>query len=185
MASGLHIAFPVSEMVPFVKTGGLADVAGALPKALARLGHRVTVLLPRYAAIPYPAGEFVGSVHVPVDDHTRSAGFYRRDLEEGVRVVFVEHPPFFERPYPYGVGSADYGDNRLRFAFFSRACLEYFRSRGERPDVFHVHDWQTGLLPVYLKSFYWDDPRSTGCPPSSPSITWPIRGTSGATPWAC
>ena len=158
MASGLHIAFPVSEMVPFVKTGGLADVAGALPKALARLGHRVTVLLPRYAAIPYPAGEFVGSVHVPVDDHTRSAGFYRRDLEEGVRVVFVEHPPFFERPYPYGVGSADYGDNRLRFAFFSRACLEYFRSRGERPDVFHVHDWQTGLLPVYLKSFYWDDP---------------------------
>jgi starch synthase len=158
MANGLHIAFPVSEMVPFVKTGGLADVAVALPKALARLGHRVTVLLPRYGTIPYPAGEFVGSVHVPVDDQTRSAGFYRRDLEEGIRVVFVEHPPFFDRPYPYGVGNADYGDNRLRFAFFSRACLEYFRSRGERPDLFHAHDWQTGLLPVYLKSFYWDDP---------------------------
>ncbi len=158
MAEGLHIAFPVSEMVPFVKTGGLADVAAALPKALARLGHRVTVFLPRYGAIPYPAGEFVGSVHVPVDDQSRSAGFYRRDLEPGVRVVFVEHPPFFDRPYPYGVGNADYGDNALRFAFFSRACLEYFRSRGERPDLIHAHDWQTGLVPVYLKAFYGDDP---------------------------
>ncbi|HLA78357.1 MAG TPA: glycogen synthase GlgA [Vicinamibacteria bacterium] len=158
MANGLHVAFPVSESVPFVKTGGLADVAASLPKALARLGHRVTVFLPRYGSVPFPAGEFVGSVHVPVDGQTRSAGFYRRDLQEGVRVIFVEHPPFFDRPSPYGLGNADYSDNHLRFAFFSRACLEYFRSRGERPDLFHAHDWQTGLVPVYLKSFYGDDP---------------------------
>jgi starch synthase len=95
---------------------------------------------------------------VPVDTVHRSAGFYRAGLGKNLEVVFVEHPPFFERPNPYGVGNDDYEDNRLRFAFFSRAAIEYFRSRGERPDVFHAHDWQTGLLPVYLKAFYWDDP---------------------------
>ena len=100
-------------------------------------------------------------------------------LAEACDVVFVEHPPFFDRPYPYGVGNDDYADNRLRFAFFSRAVLEYFRSRGERPDVFHAHDWQTGLVPVYLKSFYWDDPDAAPhAHASSPSTTWPTRGTS-------
>jgi starch synthase len=158
MPDSLHVAFVTSEMTPFIKTGGLADVSAALPKALTRLGHRATVVLPRYGPIPYPAGEFRGSVHVPVDNVNRSAGFYRRELGPGLDVVFVEYPPFFERPYPYGVGNDDYGDNRLRFAFLSRAAIEYFRSRGERPDVFHAHDWQTGLVPVYLKCFYWDDP---------------------------
>jgi starch synthase len=150
----LHVAFVTPEMAPFVKTGGLADISSALPKALGRLGHRVTVILPCYASIPFPPGEFAGSVHVPVDGLSRSAGFYRRRTTEGVEVVFVEYTPFFDRPAPYG----DYGDNRLRFAFLARAALEYFRSRGERPSVFHGHDWQTGLVPVYLKAFYADDP---------------------------
>ena len=154
----LHVAYVTSEMVPFAKTGGLADVAGALPKALARLGHRVTVFLPRYANIAFPPGELRGSVHVPVDTAQRSAGFYRRDLGQGVEVVFIEHPDFYDRPFPYGVGNNDYPDNRVRFAFLCRAGLEYFRSRGERPDVFHAHDWQAGLVPVYLKTFYWADP---------------------------
>jgi starch synthase len=158
MPDNLHIAFAAPEMVPYIKTGGLADVCAALPKALGRLGHRVTVFVPRYGAIPFPAGELVGSVHVPVDGVPRSTGFYRRASGRGVEVVFVEHPPFFDRPAPYGENNRDYPDNGLRFAFFARACLEYFRSRGERPDVFHAHDWQTGLLPVYLKAFYWDDP---------------------------
>lgn len=158
MPSPLHIAFAASEMVPYMKTGGLGDVVGALPKALVRLGHRVTAFLPRYGPIAFPPGQFLGSVHVPVDSVHRSAGFYRVTTADGVDVVFVEHPSFFERPFPYGEGNADYGDNRLRFAFFARAVCEFFRSRGERPDVFHAHDWQAGLLPVYLKAFYWDDP---------------------------
>ena len=158
MADSLHIAFAAPEMVPYIKTGGLADVCAALPKALGRLGHRVTVFVPRYGPIGFPPGELVGSVHVPVDAVPRSAGFYRREHAPGVEVVFVEHPPFFDRPTPYGENNRDYPDNGLRFAFFARACLEYFRARGERPDVFHAHDWQTGLLPVYLKAFYWDDP---------------------------
>jgi starch synthase len=158
MASPLHVAFVTSEAVPFMKTGGLGDVGAALPKALGRLGHRVTVFLPRYAPIAFPPGAFAGSVHVPVDAVHRSAGFYRRELAPNVEIVFVEHPPFFDRPNAYGAGSRDYEDNRLRFAFLARASIEYFRSRGERPHVFHSHDWQGGLVPVYLKTFYWDDP---------------------------
>ena len=150
----LHVAFVTPEMGPYVKTGGLADVSAALPKALVRLGHRVTVVLPRYRGIAFPPGEFAGSVHVPVDGIARSAGFYRTRSAAGVEVVFVEYPPFYDRDAIY----ADYGDNRLRFAFLARAAVEYFRSRGERPSVFHAHDWQTGLVPVYLKAFYWEDP---------------------------
>jgi starch synthase len=150
----LHVAFVTPEMGPYVKTGGLADVSAALPKALVRLGHRVSVVLPRYRTVAFPPGEFAGSVHVPVDGMARSAGFYRTRTPAGVEVVFVEYPPFYDRDVVYG----DYGDNRLRFAFLPRAAVEYFRSRGERPSVFHAHDWQTGLLPVYLKAFYWADP---------------------------
>ena len=158
-ARRLHIGFVTSELAPYVKTGGLADVSAALPKALAKAGHKVTVFVPRYGAIPFPPGEFAGSVHVPVDDVHRSAGFYRQSLGRGVTVVFVEHPPFFDRPFLYGTpDGGEYGDSRLRFAFFVRAAIEHFRSRGERPDVFHANDWHTGLLPVYLKSFYWSDP---------------------------
>ena len=153
MADTLHVAYVTPEMVPFAKTGGLADVSAALPKALVRLGHRVTVLLPRYASIPSPPGELVGSVHIPIDGVARSAGFHRTRTAAGVEVVFVEHPPFFDRAEPYG-----WDDDRLRFAFLARSALEYFRSRGERPGVFHAHDWQTGLVPVFLKTLYWDDP---------------------------
>jgi starch synthase len=154
LPDSLHVAFVTPEMAPYVKSGGLADISAALPKALVRMGHRVTVILPRYAAIPFPPGEFAGAVHVPLDGTARSAGFYRTRTEAGVEVVFVEYPPFYDRPQLYG----DYDDNRLRFAFLARAALEHFRSRGERPSVFHAHEWQTGLVPVYLKAFYWDDP---------------------------
>jgi starch synthase len=145
-------------MAPYAKTGGLADVSAALPKALAARGHEVTCFLPRYGTIPFPPGRFIGSVHVPVDAIPRSAGFYETELQPGLRVIFVEHPPFFDRQGIYGDFGGDFGDNEFRFAFFCRAVLEFCRSRGYRPDVFHAHDWQTGLLPVYLKAFYGDDP---------------------------
>lgn len=153
MLGPLHVAYVTPEMVPFLKTGGLADVSAALPKALCRLGHRVTVVLPRYGSIPFPAGELVGSAEIPLGGSARSVGYHLTRTEEGVEVVFVEHPPFFDRPEPYG-----WGDDHLRFALLARAALEYFRARGERPDVFHAHDWQAGLVPVSLKALYWDDP---------------------------
>jgi len=158
MNDSLHVAFVASEMAPFVKTGGLADVIGALPKALAALGHRVTVFLPRYGSVPFPPGQFLGSADVPLHGGARTAGYFEHFPGERVRVVFVDHPPFFGRPNPYGDALGDYADNRLRFAFFARAVLEYFKTRGERPDVFHAHDWQAGLLPVYLKSYFVTDP---------------------------
>jgi starch synthase len=156
MKRPLHIAHVTSEMAPFVKTGGLADVSAALPKALARLGHRVTVIVPLYRGIRTRGMELRGSVHVPLAGEPRSATFYATHAGE-VEVVFVEHAPFFDRPFPYGVASDDYPDNHLRFAFFARAAIEYFRSRGLRPDVFNAHDWQTGLVPVYLKTHYLED----------------------------
>src|SRR5688500_2046619 len=124
----LHVAFVSAELAPYVKTGGLADVSAALPKALARAGHKVTVFLPRYGAIPYPPGAFAGSVHVPLAAIPRRAGFYRKSLGRGLSGVFVEHPPFFDRPGgPYGTAEGEYPDSALRFAFFSRAAIEYFR----------------------------------------------------------
>jgi starch synthase len=154
LPDSLHVAFVTPEMAPYVKSGGLADFSAGLPKALVRTGHHVTVVLPRYASIPFPPGESAGSADVPVDGTARGAGFYRTRTGGGVEVVFVEYPPFYGRPAMYG----DYEDNRLRFAFLSRAALEYFRSRGQRPSVIHAHDWQTGLVPVYLETLYADDP---------------------------
>jgi starch synthase len=156
----LHVAFVTPEMAPYVKSGGLADYSAGLPKALVRMGHRVTVILPRYAGVPFPPGDADGAAEVRVDGEARTAGFYRARTREGVDVVFVEHPPFYDRRSVYGEP-----DDRLRFAFLSRASIEYFRARGERPSLFHAHDWQTGLVPVYLKAVYRGD-RAVGGMPS-------------------
>lgn len=157
--SSLHIALVSAEVTPFVKTGGLGDIAGALPKALARLGHRVTIVLPRYRSIKLPDGEWEGSGDVRVDRAGRPAGYFRAKTSSGVDTVFVDHAAFFDREgSPYGGAGGAFGDNHLRFAFLSRAAIEYFRMRKQRPDVFHANDWHTGLLPVYLKAMYWSDP---------------------------
>jgi starch synthase len=153
----LHVAHVTSEIAPYVKTGGLADVSAALPKALAQLGHRVTVVAPLYREIERKGMKRRGSVRVPLDGAERNATFYATEAD-GVEIVFIEHAPFFDRPFPYGVGSRDYPDNDVRFAFLSRAALEFFRTRAQRPDVLHAHDWQTALVPVYMKTHYWTDP---------------------------
>ncbi len=133
MPEPLRIAYVTSEMVPFAKTGGLADVSAALPKALGRLGHEVTVFLPRYGAIAFPPGKHQGSVHVPVDNVNRSAGFYRKDLGGGVSVVFLEHPPLFDRRTlgRLGLDEADLAADVARErAELGRRALRY---RGGRP----------------------------------------------------
>jgi starch synthase len=86
----------------------------------------------------------------------RSIGYFERVLADGVRVVFIEHGALYDRPSrsPYGDHHGDFGDNRVRFAVLAAAAIEFFRGRGDRPDVFHAHDWQAGLVPVYLKSVY-------------------------------
>lgn len=146
-----------SEALPFSKTGGLADVLGALPLALARLGHRVTVVLPRYRGVETHGSAMI--VQVPFGGAPPGTRLIEQRLTEGVRVVFVDRPDLYDRESIYGAGGSDYPDNARRFGFLARASLEYARQHEERFDVLHAHDWQTGLAPVYLRTLYRNDVR--------------------------
>ena len=153
----LRILMVASEAVPYAKTGGLADVAAALPKALGALGHDVTVVMPRYRGIPV-AGVPVASYPVEMGGHVYQADVFVQHTSPGVRVALVDHPSFFDRDALYGLGSHDYSDNPRRFAFLCLAALEFARLEGVPVDVVHAHDWQGGLTPVYLKTRYAADP---------------------------
>jgi len=154
----MNIAFAASEGVPFSKTGGLADVVGALPRALAALGHQVTVYLPRYrqTKLSDPA-IVVRSVTVPFDDEYRFASVVSGGIQNGVKFYFVEYSAYFDREALYGAPAGDYPDNAERFALFSRTVLEASKILGV-PQVFHCHDWQSALIPVLLRTVYSDDP---------------------------
>mgnify|MGYP001249732568 CR=1 FL=1 len=142
----MKIVFAASEVAPFSKTGGLADVAAALPDALARRGHEVMVITPLYGSIdrrhhgiwPTPVRVFDTPVH-------------ERILESGVRVIFIEHGGFFDRPGYYGDAGGDYPDNAHRFTFFSRRLLPVADALGFGPvDILHLNDWQTGIAALEL-----------------------------------
>jgi starch synthase len=154
----MNIAFAASEGVPFSKTGGLADVVGALPRALAGLGHQVSVYLPRYrqTKLSDPA-TVVRSITVPFDDEYRFPSVVSGGTQGGVRFYFIEYPSYFDRDALYGTPAGDYPDNAERFALFSRAVLEASKILGA-PHVFHCHDWQSALIPVLLRTTYADDP---------------------------
>jgi starch synthase len=154
----MHIAFAASEGVPFSKTGGLADVVGALPRSLAIQGHQITVYLPRYRQTKLTDPKtIVSSITVPFDDHYRFCSVVAGGEHNGVRYYFVDYPPFFDREALYGTAIGDYPDNAERFALFSRAVIEASKIIGP-PDVFHCHDWQTALIPVLLRTLYARDP---------------------------
>ncbi len=153
----LRIFMVASEAVPFAKTGGLADVVAALPKALGALGHDVTVVIPRYRGIAV-SGEPGTAFDVEMGGHHYHTDVYLQESSPGVRVALVDHPAFFDRDALYGLGSHDYGDNPRRFAFLSLAALEFARLEGRPVDIVHAHDWQAGLVPVYLKTRYANDP---------------------------
>jgi starch synthase len=151
----MRILMAASEAVPFAKTGGLADVLGALPRALGRLGHHVDVVIPRYRGIA--AGEPVGRVRVPLGGQVTDAEIHVTTAGS-VRTAFVGHPGYFDRDYLYGTGGHDFADNAERFAFFSRAVLEWAATE-PRYDVVHAHDWQAGLVPVLLRTSFADHER--------------------------
>src|ERR1700689_5336004 len=154
----MHIAFVASEGVPFSKTGGLADVVGALPRALAALGHQVSLYLPRYrqTKLADPA-TVVRSITVPFDDKYRFASVVTGGSHSGVRFYFVEYPEFFDRDGLYGTPAGDYPDNAERFALLCRTVLESSKILGV-PHIFHCHDWQSALVPVLLRTIYAEDP---------------------------
>jgi starch synthase len=154
----MHIGFVASEAVPFSKTGGLADVVGALPKALAGLGHQVSVYLPRYRQTKLTDPQtVVRSITVPFDDHYRFCSVLTGGNHSGVRFYFVDYPAYFDREALYGISAGDYPDNAERFALFSRAVIEASKILGV-PHVFHCHDWQSALVPVMLRTLYAEDP---------------------------
>ncbi|MDE3105567.1 MAG: glycogen synthase GlgA [Acidobacteriota bacterium] len=156
----MYIVFASSECTPWAKTGGLADVVGALPSALVRLGHRVSTFLPYYRqvakAVPNPP-VVLQSVTVPFNYYNRFVRILDGGVRDGVQHYFVDCPEMFDRETLYGPPSGDYWDNAERFGLLSRAVIEACKIMGV-PDVFHVHDWQTAMLAVLLRSTYFFDP---------------------------
>lgn len=156
----LRVLFVASEVTPFKKTGGLADVVGALPKALAERGIDVRVVAPLYGGIDWNSLEQLdGSLNVPMYSGVARAGVRRGRLPGSqVPVYFLEHRHYYDRHFVYGPPGEAYGDNLERFAFLSRASLELCYALGFLPDVVHAHDWQTALVPAYLNTLEWGKP---------------------------
>jgi starch synthase len=150
-----------SEAAPFAKTGGLADVVGSLPAALRAFGDEVAVVIPRYGSIDLKDARRVWdnlAVHFGPDAYPVS--IYRAPAEHPV--YLVDCPPLFDRMGFYGESGTDYPDNHIRFAVFCRAALSVARFLF-RTDIFHCHDWQTGLVPAYLRTTFARDPTFLGC----------------------
>ncbi len=159
----LNLLIAASEAIPYAKTGGLADVAGALPIELAKRGHNVVLLLPRYQCLSDSGRVFRpiahitvptprGMIEVPIEEDVVAVGLGGQQ----VRVWAIRRDVLFDRPGLYGDQEGDYPDNLERFAFFCRAVIEtiaYLRTTLHwKPDLLHLHDWQTALCAVYLKS---------------------------------
>jgi starch synthase len=144
--------------VPFAKTGGLADVAGALPVELARLGHQATVFLPAYRQV-WQAGPPITPTEItfdiPIGSKIVKGRLLKSSLPDGnMPVYLVQQDDYFNRPELYRERGEDYKDNCERFVFFCRAVMESIRQLGAKVDVLHCNDWQTGLIPAYLKIEY-------------------------------
>lgn len=134
----MKIVFAASEVVGFAKTGGLADVTGALPPALEKAGQEVIVVMPRYQCID------LNKVN-PI-------------IGQNIRVYFIESGRYFNREGLYGDKKGDYADNLERFSYFCRKALELIRKISFKPDIIHLHDWQAALIPLYLKAQYSAEP---------------------------
>ena len=161
MARPLKILFVSSEVHPFAKTGGLGDVSGALPLALKQQGHDVRVILPKYRCVSQskrsiqPLGL---TVAVPIGLEVKHGELHEGSLNRTVPVYFVDQGSYFDREGLYGDLDEDFTDNAERFIFFDRAVLEACKVLDFQPDIIHCNDWQTGLIPCYLKTTFADDP---------------------------
>jgi len=152
----VRILFVASEGLPFSKTGGLADVVEALPKALVAQGREVAVLLPRYRGTKTTA-VVMPSLTIPLGARLRFPAIAEGASQSGVRYFFVDDPAYFDRDGLYGGSAGDYPDNAERYSEFCRAAIEIAKHVWP-PDVIHCHDWQTGLVPLLLRTSYADDP---------------------------
>ncbi len=150
----MNILFASSEVVPFSKTGGLADVAGALPPALAAAGNQVTVITPRYGFIDpvkfkLRALPDTMSLHIGLESYHVS--FFEGSLDHKVKVIFTDCPPLFGRDKPYGTSAGDYPDNGIRFGLFAKAIAEWADRAATPFNILHLNDWQTAMAPLFLR----------------------------------
>lgn len=146
----MKIFYIAAEATPFVKTGGLADVAGSLPKAFAKKGEDVSVVIPLYGQIPFEYKEkmeYIGAYFVDLDWRRQHVGVFKLE-KDGVKFYFIDNEFYFNRNSLYG--QIDDGE---RFVYFSKAVVQLFRFLDEKPDIVHANDWHTGLIPLYIKDF--------------------------------
>ncbi|MGQ9646254.1 MAG: glycogen synthase GlgA [Thermodesulfobacteriota bacterium] len=161
MENPLRILFVTPEAVPFAKTGGLADVAGALPKYLRALGCQIKLVMPYYRMVRkagFPVHPIAEEMEVTVGNDSLKVDLYQGQLNQEIPVYFIGREEFYDREYLYGTPKGDYFDNLERFIFFSKAALQLCRTLSFSPDIIHHHEWQTGLVPAYIRSIYQDDP---------------------------
>jgi len=156
-----RVLFVASEVVPFAKSGGLADVAGALPKALAKAGHEVIVVMPRYYAIDRSKLRLIpGALGVPMGSMGELwAGVYEGRLPGSeVKIYFIDYEQFYGRSGLYDEHNVSYPDNDVRFAFLSKAAMQLAKKLRFRPDIIHANDWHTAVMPILNNTRYKDDP---------------------------
>lgn len=151
----LRVLYLAAEVVPFAKTGGLADVAGSLPKAIKALGHDIRIAMPRYGRVSvdkFHLQPVLGPFPVPMDDTSEPATILQGSIGD-VPVYFVESARYFDRENIYM-----YPDDAERFIFYCRAAVEMCQRMNWRPDVIHCNDWHTAIIPNWLKTIYAEDP---------------------------
>ncbi|HAP36368.1 MAG TPA: glycogen synthase GlgA [Bacteroidetes bacterium] len=168
MSKPLNILFITSEAEPFSKTGGLADVSSALPKMIRELGHDIRIMTPRYGTISerkFKLHDVIRLREIPitVGDDTKVASVnssFISSLKAKVQVYFLANKDMYNRAglYTDPVTLKDYADNDTRFIFFCRGVLETLKKLGWQPDIIHCNDWQTGLIPAYMKTVFKDEP---------------------------
>ena len=156
----MRVVYLSSEVVPFAKTGGLADIAGAIPKSLQKLGVEITVIMPLYGIIKenkYPLVKTDIQFEVRIGDKLKSGYVYKGFMPDSkVPVYFLDNEQYYGRNglYNYPETTKDFEDNSERFIFLSQGALEVINKLNIYPDIVHCNDWQTGLVPVYLKTIY-------------------------------
>ncbi|MGA8110274.1 MAG: glycogen synthase GlgA [Acidobacteriaceae bacterium] len=156
----MKIVFAASECAPWARTGGLAEVVGSLPRELVAMGHKVTVYLPYYRQVreSFPEKKYaVHSITIPFRYYSRFAAILDGGVHDGVQMYFVDCPEMFDREGLYGTAAGDYPDNWERYGLYCRAVLEATKELGV-PDIFHAHDWEAALVPVFLRTLYYFDP---------------------------
>ena len=148
----LKILMIASEAQPFSKTGGLADVAAALPKALGKLGHDVTLITPRYRGIA--DGPIVDRLSLEVAGHHFRANLIEAPIGPGARVLLLDCPELYDREGIYYDARGDFADNAVRFAFLSAAAIDWVSEKDDPFDIIHSHDWQGGLAAIYARRLH-------------------------------